>query len=83
MCHTGIQSFVVDQYIIKKDKDKMAWKESKHFVHKALKSERCITKTERHHQEPTMAFMCVKSSFLGIYQLLSFEFGYNWNEDKD
>jgi hypothetical protein len=58
-----LPSFIVDQDIIKEEKEKMVQKGLKYIVHNALKSGRCITKTKRNHQEVITIFICVRKWF--------------------
>ena len=47
----GFPRFIVDQYVIKKDKGEMTQKGLKYFVHKSLEGRRCTAKAKGHHQE--------------------------------
>jgi len=64
MCSPGV---IVDEDVIKENKDKFSEIWFEQVVHKALKSGWGITKTEWHDQELIMAFMSLKSSLWDVF----------------
>jgi hypothetical protein len=63
----GMPSFTIDQYVIKKDEDKMTEKGLKDVVNETLKGGRCISKAKGPHQELTKVVMGMYASFMRIW----------------
>jgi hypothetical protein len=47
----GLSSITIDQYVIKKDEDKMMEKGLKYVVHETLEGVRCISKAKGNYEE--------------------------------
>ena len=67
MLKVGFPICIVDEDVIKEDKEKHLTIRFVNFIHEALECRRGITKSKRHNQEFIMAFMGVKSCFRNVF----------------
>jgi hypothetical protein len=63
MGNMGLPSFVIDEDVIKKYREKMTFKGFKYMIHETLEGGGCTTKAKRNNQELIMAFISEKEKF--------------------
>ena len=67
MLEMSFPRLIVDEDVIKEDKEKVSKIRFHNFIHEALEGGRHITKSKRHNQKLIVAFMGAKSSLRNVF----------------